>query len=100
MSDPESICAKHCPYRDEPNFEDLQARCRGLRIRLDEWQVVVDDDDPGIAVGELAKIACGSVGGPDKGIPTISIEDWQDTPLNPSELKTLYDQGLLPDQML
>lgn len=97
MINPETDCSKLCPYADEPNFIELNANCRGTRIRLDKWSFAQQN---GVIVGELAAKACGSSLGPDTDYPTISIQDWADTPLIPSQLNALYDEGLLPDQLL
>ncbi len=99
MTDANSpICGTECPRFDDPNFQELAADCRGLRVRIDEWEFCTDE--AGNVVGELAVLACGSRNSEDKLLPTISLQDWADTPLTPDQLKQLYDNGQLPDQML
>lgn len=95
MPSPEIPCHEQCPYQDQPDFAALAAECCGPRIRIDTQTFVMDK---GKVVGELAKAACGSRAGPDRDIPTISIQDWMDTTLTITELKALYDRGALPDQ--
>jgi hypothetical protein len=90
-------CQEKCPYKDLSEFENLKSECRGLRVSIVEWEPYYED---GQVIGELAKKACGSIKGPDKDVPSITIQDWADTPLTPTELKSLYDQGLLADQAL
>ncbi len=91
------MCKNSCPYSNNANFSDIGTSCKGPRIMLDDWECAVED---GKIVGELAKIACGSRVGPDSELPTISFQDWADTPLSPSQLKKLHERGMLPDQNL
>lgn len=89
------MCSEACPYSNNANLSEINTSCNGPRILLDDWEYVIKD---GKIVGELAKIACGSKVGPDSELPTISMQDWADTPLSPSQLKKLHGRGLLPDQ--
>lgn len=97
MSELSQDCLRACPYRYRTDFEDLGSRCSGRRIVLGD----VDDvtDEVGNVIGELARTACGSIDGPDKDLPTMSVQDYANTNLRMTDLLTLYGQGLLPEQI-
>lgn len=76
-----------CPYKNNEEINRLKSFCEGIRVRTDEFGVYKRNDE---VVGEIAKIACGSTIGPDKDIPSISIEEWGNTPLRPSQLVKIW----------
>ena len=90
-------CQQRCPYKNTANFDEIKIKCRGVRASVEEWTPYYEN---GQVVGELAKWVCGSIIGSDKNTPGIGLQDWADTPLTPTELKALYDQGMLADQLL
>lgn len=82
-------CFQRCPRRDNPAIIGWIASCEGVRVALDEDTPRNDDG------AELARLVCGSPEGPDVGQPSISMQDYADTPLPMPELRRLHDEGKL-----
>ena len=60
--------------------------------------VVYGYDAQGNIATETTPFACGSEIGPDRGLPTMSADDYAITSLPITALRQMYDQGLLPEQ--
>lgn len=86
MKDIENKC-ESCPYKNEDNFNRIKSSCEGIRINIEEYSYWTRNEE---VIGEVARIACGSTLGPDKDISSISIEEWANTPLRPSQLSKRF----------
>lgn len=90
-------CDLLCPYRRTPDFPELEAACSGVRIDLADEPGVLTNE-AGQVIGEAPRFACGSPEGPDRERPSISQQDYIDTPLPVRALRRLWERGLLPEQ--